>query len=99
MSRHFLCIALLAGTSLWPTFGRCCSGPETLFEWRAKPASDESKDDQTDTEQPLESDRPGLGDCPSTVGCDRCQLEIGYQYSYDHENNTSEIVHTYPQSL
>jgi hypothetical protein len=77
-----------------------CGGSETLFDWHgfAKPDDKSSGGDQGQ-EKPLESDRPGFGDCPSTVGCDRCQLEIGYQYSYDREGNTSQIVHTYPESL
>ncbi|HEX3600950.1 MAG TPA: transporter [Lacipirellulaceae bacterium] len=97
MSRHFLCIAFLAGAVMCPSLGRCCSGPETLFEWSANSASENEA--KSGDEEPLQSDRPGFGDCPSTVGCDRCQLEVGYQYSYDHHNNTSEIVHTYPQPL
>jgi hypothetical protein len=82
-----------------PALGKC-GGPETLFEWQASSKSaDDSSGDDSGKEKPLVSDRPGFGDSPSAVGCDRCQLEIGYQYSYDREGNTSEIVHTYPQSL
>jgi hypothetical protein len=91
---------LLAGLCALPAVAKC-GGPETLFEWEASAAKsdDNSSGDDQGKEKPLESDRPGFGDSPSTVGCDRCQLEIGYQYSYDREANTSEIQHTYPQSL
>ena len=77
-----------------------CGGPETLFDWHGFAKSDDkSSGGDQEEEKPLESDRPGFGDCPSVVGCDRCQLEIGYTYSYDREGNTSQIVHTYPESL
>jgi hypothetical protein len=33
------------------------------------------------------------------VGCGICQLEMGYQYTYDHDDDSSHISHSYPQSL
>ncbi|HEX4414196.1 MAG TPA: transporter [Lacipirellulaceae bacterium] len=99
MFRGKLLSVLLAGLCALPAMAKC-GGPETLFEWGASSKSDsDSSGDDSGKEKPLESDRPGFGDCPSAVGCDRCELEIGYQYSYDREANTSEIQHTYPQSL
>jgi hypothetical protein len=90
---------LLAALCALPALAKC-GGPETLFDWHGFAKSDDksSSGDQAE-EKPLESDRPGFGDCPSAVGCDRCQLEIGYQYSYDREGNTSQIIQTYPESL
>ena len=62
---------------------------------RAEKSDDSGGDDKDE----LQSDRPGFGDCPSTVGCGRCQLEMGYDYTYDHDSVASHISHEYPQSL
>jgi Putative MetA-pathway of phenol degradation len=90
---------LLAGFCALPALSKC-GGPETLFDWHGfAKADDKSSGGDSPWDKPLESDRPGFGDCPSAVGCGVCQLEMGYTYSYDREGNTSEITHTYPQSL
>jgi hypothetical protein len=99
MFRASFISALLAGICVLPAMAKC-GGPETLFDWHGfAKADDKSSGGDSPWDKPLESDRPGFGDSPSTVGCGVCQLEIGYTYSYDREGNTSEITHTYPQSL
>ena len=73
---------------------------DTLFDWtRVAEEQQKSDDSGGDDKDELQSDRPGFGDCPSTVGCGRCQLEMGYDYTYDHDNVASHISHEYPQSL
>ena len=99
MSRRALIFIFLVVVCATPSIGNCRSGPETLFDWHGFSSSDDKAASDNPYSQPLQSDRPGFGDCPSTVGCNLCELEIGYQYSYDRHDNSSEIVHTYPQSL
>jgi hypothetical protein len=85
----------------------CCGGPNTLFNWNGCQSSggsggdDSGKDagDDSPFSQPLSADRPGFGDSPTTVGCGVYQLELGYQYTFGHEHNTSTIDHSYPQAL
>src|SRR3972149_5704384 len=45
------------------------------------------------------SDRPGFGNTPVTVGYGVHQLEIGYEYIYDHHGHHSEEIHSYPDAL
>jgi Putative MetA-pathway of phenol degradation len=88
----------------------CCGGPDTLFEWDSCKASaekasgdsgggDSGGDSGSKLSDPIQSDRPGFGDSPTTVGCGVCQLELGYQYTYDRDSTASHINHSYPQSL
>ena len=60
---------------------------------------DSSDDDDSPFSHPISSDRPGFGDSPTTVGCGVCQLELGYQYTFDRDEFASHINHSYPQSL
>jgi Putative MetA-pathway of phenol degradation len=89
-----------------------CGGPNTLFNWNGCPSSggngggdsgkdagDDSSKDDSPFSHPISADRPGFGDTPTTVGCGVCQVELGYQYTYDHEDGASHINHSYPQSL
>jgi hypothetical protein len=91
-----ICIAISIAS-----FGLCyvpLRASDTLFLWRS--ASDQGETEKKSPfDEPLESDRPGLGDSPSTVGLGLCQLEMGYQYSYDHDRTSSHIDQTYPQPL
>jgi hypothetical protein len=96
MSRLLSAIALVVLLSGAAAAESHCGGPDTVFDWHGFTSAKDASDSES---EPLQSDRPGLGDCPSAVGCDRCQLEIGYQYSYDHDDISSHIVQTYPQSL
>src|SRR5690349_15646585 len=99
MFRSTLGALLLIAVSALPVLAKC-GGPETLFEWQgSSKSSDDSSGGDSGKEKPLVSDRPGFGDSPSTVGCNTCQLEMGYMYSYDREANTSQIQQLYPQSL
>jgi hypothetical protein len=111
ISRRSRCGASLAGLSLLvvglavlPSRAACCGGPNTLFNWSAskeKDSGDDSDDssDESPFSQPLSADRPGFGDSPTTVGCGVYQLELGYQYTFDHQHNTSTVDHSYPQAL
>jgi hypothetical protein len=78
---------------------RSFAASDTLFDWTRIAEEQKSDDSGGDDKDELQSDRPGFGDCPSTVGCGRCQLEMGYQYSYDHDSTASHITHDYPESL
>jgi hypothetical protein len=99
MVRSILGALLLVAVFAGPALAKC-GGRETLFEWQASSKSDDdSSGGDSAKEKPLVSDRPGFGDSPSTVGCNTCQLEMGYMYSYDREANTSQIDQVYPQSL
>jgi hypothetical protein len=98
MSRSVLAISIVVSIA---SFGLCCvssRASDTLFLWRS--GSDQGEDEnKSPFDEPLESDRPGLGDSPSTVGLGVCQLELGYDYVYDHNRTSSQIEQTYPQPL
>ncbi len=88
------------GLSLIVSFSaRSRAASDTLFDWTRVAEEQKSDDSGGDDKDELQSDRPGFGDCPSTVGCGRCQLEMGYDYTYDHDSVASHISHEYPQSL
>jgi hypothetical protein len=110
--RAIFAVILLAWSAIAAHAQCCCGGPDTLFEWdgckaaAGKATSDSDGGDSGDSgggispfSQPISADRPGFGDSPTTVGCGVCQLELGYQYSYDHSDSSSTIDHSYPQSL
>jgi hypothetical protein len=95
---------LVVGLAVLPCRGERCGGPSTLFKWSATKDKDSGDDsdssgDDSPFSQPLSADRPGFGDSPTTVGCGVYQLELGYQYTFGHQNNTSTIDHSYPQAL
>jgi hypothetical protein len=98
MSRSGLRISIAISIA---SFGLCCvpsRASDTLFQWRS--GSDQGEaENKSPFDEPLESDRPGLGDSPSTVGLGICQLEMGYDYSYDHNHTSSHIDQAYPQPL
>jgi hypothetical protein len=98
MSRSVLTISIVISIA---SFGLCCvssHASDTLFQWRS--GSDQSEaEKKSPFDEPLESGRPGLGDSPSTVGLGICQLEMGYDYVYDHNRTSSQIDQTYPQPL
>jgi Putative MetA-pathway of phenol degradation len=99
-ARFAALLLLLPSWSGSSCFGQCCGGPDTLFDWNGSTAAkDDSSDSTSPLSEPLQTDRPGFGDCPTTVGCGICQLELGYQYTYNHDGNASQIDHSYPQSL
>jgi Putative MetA-pathway of phenol degradation len=89
--------------------GGCCGGPDTYFEWSGCETSagdnggdaggDSSDGNSSPFSHPISADRPGFGDSPTTVGCGVCQLELGYQYTYDRDDFASHINHSYPQAL
>ncbi|HEY4233202.1 MAG TPA: transporter, partial [Lacipirellulaceae bacterium] len=87
----------LANSAISASLAQCCGGPDTLCLWCQGEDSGDSGGSKWD--DPLQSDRPGFGDCPTTVGCGICQLEMGYQYTYDRDDNSSHINHSSPQSL
>jgi hypothetical protein len=92
-------IAMLAACLGTACSVRAIAASDTLFDWTRVAEGQKSDDSSGDDKDELQSDRPGFGDCPSTVGCGRCQLEMGYDYTYDHDNVASHISHEYPQSL
>src|SRR4051812_16514574 len=85
----------LSGVSSVQSYG----ASDTLFDWTRLAQEQKSDESAGNDKDELQSDRPGFGDCPSTVGCGRCQLEMGYQYTYDHDSTASHISHDYPESL
>jgi hypothetical protein len=103
---HAVAAVLMAGLAALPCRAACCDGPNTLFQWNSSKAKDSKEKDSDDNSgnespfsQPLSADRPGFGDSPTTVGCGVYQLELGYQYTFDHQGNTTIIDHSYPQAL
>ena len=76
--------------------GRCrgCCGPKTLFSWY-----DDVETEEEEEEGPLETDRPDFTEASSTVGCGRVQLEFGYTYIGDNEDDTRVRAHSFPETL
>jgi hypothetical protein len=102
-----VCLCAIPSRAEWR-----CGGPNTLFNWNGCPSSDgngggdsgkdaddDSSKDDSPFSHPISADRPGFGDSPTTVGCGVCQVELGYQYTYDRDDSASHINHSYPQSL
>jgi hypothetical protein len=93
-------VLALASLAIAPCRGACCGGPSTLFNWsNDKSLADDSGGDDSPFSHPIQADRPGFGDSPTTVGCNVYQLELGYQYTYDSDATSSHINYSYPQSL
>jgi hypothetical protein len=83
-------------------FAECgCCGPSTLFEWcnNGGLKFNDSTDNDSPFDHPIQADRPGFGDCPTTVGCGAYQLELGYQYTFNRDSSGSQIDQQYPQAL
>jgi hypothetical protein len=78
---------------------RVAAAGRALTAWECKSSGDDSDDNRSPFSHPINADRPGFGDSPTTVGCGVCQLELGNQYMYDRDDSGSHINHSYPQSL
>ena len=79
------------------SYGPCCCQPrKTLMQWSygtsfsgGPPGMDE----------PLESDRPGFTESPTTVGRGVVQLETGYVYSLDNHAGDRRTNNAFPDTL
>src|SRR5436309_1072390 len=70
-------------------------GPSTLMQW----SYGKSSDDESKLEKPLETDRPDFTETPTTVGQGVLQLEGGYTFTYDDEDNVRTANHSFPETL
>jgi hypothetical protein len=88
---------LLSGQEFgWPSV--CRADHYTLFLWNYGDGG-ESQDAAEKLAEPLVTDRPDFTEASSTVGLGVWQLEAGYTYSYDADNLTSAVGHSYPETL
>jgi hypothetical protein len=93
----FLIVMLLGGQEFgWPSV--CRGDHYTLFLWNHGDGG-ESQDAAEKLAEPLVTDRPDFTEASSTVGLGVVQLEAGYTYSYDADNLTSAVGHSYPETL
>ena len=77
--------------------GGCCDcGPKTLLSWNSCCCDDEVEEDWY---APLVTDRPDFTEASSTVGYGRKQIEMGWTYTNDDTNGTSQNVHSCPEFL
>jgi hypothetical protein len=72
-----------------------CCRPKTLLAWQGVDRTyvDGSED------EPLVSDRPDFTEASTTVGLRRVQVEMGYTYVRDSNNDTLLSSHSFPETL
>ena len=75
----------------------CESGPKTLFNWNF--CGCKSTQANSHRNEPLVTDRPDFTEASSTVGRGRIQLEMGYTYTYDTQDGSQVVSHSYPEPL
>src|ERR1043166_9581353 len=70
-------------------------GASTLMRWSyGKP-----EDEGSDTDKPLETDRPDFTESPKTVGKGVFQVEGGYTFTYNDDHNVRTADHSFPETL
>ena len=72
-----------------------CSRPKSLLAWQGAERTyvDGSED------EPLVSDRPDFTEASVTVGLRRVQVEMGYTYIRDNNNEILRSSHSFPETL
>jgi hypothetical protein len=72
---------------------------KTLFEWALPAARVDAAEDEPDEVGPMATDRPDFTESSATVGRGVWQVESGYTYFFDREDDSQNFGHSYPEIL
>jgi len=87
--------ALLITLAAVTAAGACRAQVPTLFQWNYGYGGEGGPD----LDEPLVTDRPDFTEASSTVGMGVVQLEGGYTYTYDSDDDGSVKSHSFPETL
>jgi hypothetical protein len=73
----------------------CAADAPTLFKWSYGAGGEGGPN----LDEPLVTDRPDTTESSSTVGMGVVQLEAGYTYTYDSDDDGSFKSHSFPETL
>jgi hypothetical protein len=88
-------LAMLMGAAVECGLASAANGPGTLMQWGYGPRERGGPD----LNEPLITDRPDFTESPVTVGMGVVQLEAGYTFTYDDNDDGNVSEHSYPESL
>ncbi len=94
-SALFLSIVVAAALVGSGQLVRAGNGPGTLMQWGYGPRVDGGPD----LNEPLVTDRPDFTESPVTVGLGVVQVEGGYTFTHDDDDQGSSNEHSFPETL